>query len=174
MTCARILVSALWSVFGVAAFAARNEHYRASRVLFERLLQSDSSYCKAWVSYAMVRVTSQLSSLRTAHNHSAPVRDLASLPCPCAAFFLQMEKRCAGSSPQERFARCRAILQRGLALNPTSACLVQVRPLALAESQTRHTPYQYVFSQQALHLPPISPGRGLLVLHESDCARAFV
>jgi hypothetical protein len=41
---------------------------------------------------------------------------------------LQMEKRCAGANPAERYARCRMILQRGLALNPESTRLLQVGP----------------------------------------------
>ena len=39
-----------------------------------------------------------------------------------------MEKRSHRSSHHaDRWQRCRAVLQRGLSLNPTSSCLVQVR-----------------------------------------------
>ncbi len=43
------------SLFCIFLSAARNEHYRASRVLFERLLQSYPTHCKCWISYAVVR-----------------------------------------------------------------------------------------------------------------------
>ncbi|KAG2495702.1 hypothetical protein HYH03_006302 [Edaphochlamys debaryana] len=36
-----------------------------------------------------------------------------------------MEKRCARSNAEERWHRCRAVLQRGLELNPGSSCLIQ-------------------------------------------------
>jgi hypothetical protein len=63
------------------------------------------------------------------------------VPCPpplslhrCKAWvsYAQMEKRWASSltphiGAAQRFDRCRAVLQRGLLHNPTSACLVQVR-----------------------------------------------
>lgn len=55
-------------------------------------------------------------------------RAAAQKPCadgtvPAAA---QMEKRADASSPAERHARVRSILQRGLGFNPSSACLAQV------------------------------------------------
>jgi tetratricopeptide (TPR) repeat protein len=74
---------------------ARAEAYAEARLAFERLLGRYPSFCTAWTSYA------------------------------------QMEKRAAkaatatATSGADRFAACRAVLQRGLALNPTSACLVQ-------------------------------------------------
>lgn len=77
------------NLYEAALLYARSGEYRASRVLFERLLRQQPDSCKAWVSFAM------------------------------------MEKRCASSSASERFAKCRAVLQRGLQLNPDAACLVQ-------------------------------------------------
>lgn len=59
-------------------------------------------------------------------------RLLSRYPRACVAWtsYAQMEKRAGlrAESVQaggDRFAACRAVLQRGLALNPTSACLVQ-------------------------------------------------
>jgi hypothetical protein len=46
--------------------------------------------------------------------------------CKAWVSYAQMEKRHAHPSSVERFERCRAVLQRGLTRNPTSACLVQV------------------------------------------------
>ncbi|KAG2445198.1 hypothetical protein HYH02_008666 [Chlamydomonas schloesseri] len=36
-----------------------------------------------------------------------------------------MEKQCHRSRDADRWERCRAVLQRGLTLNPTSSCLIQ-------------------------------------------------
>ena len=55
-------------------------------------------------------------------------------PSMCKAWvsYAQMEKRSHVGRGEERWQRCRSVLQRGLAANPTSACLVQVRHAAAA------------------------------------------
>ncbi|EFJ50551.1 hypothetical protein VOLCADRAFT_88469 [Volvox carteri f. nagariensis] len=48
-------------------------------------------------------------------------------PSLCKAWvsWAQMEKRCHRFNQSERWHRCRAVLQRGLELNPSSSCLIQ-------------------------------------------------
>lgn len=52
---------------------------------------------------------------------------LVRYPNMCKAWvsYAQMEKRSTKHLTMERFERCRLVLQRGLQLNPTSACLAQ-------------------------------------------------
>lgn len=47
--------------------------------------------------------------------------------CKAWVSYAQMEKRSRATSGrgEERWQHCRSVLQRGLAANPTSACLVQ-------------------------------------------------
>lgn len=59
-------------------------------------------HCKAWVSYAQMEKRCALVGGHSASHEAAVV----------------------GS--KDRFQRCRTVLQRGLTINPNSACLVQV------------------------------------------------
>ncbi|GLI59047.1 hypothetical protein VaNZ11_000875 [Volvox africanus] len=45
--------------------------------------------------------------------------------CKAWVSWAQMEKRCYRYNQSERWHRCRAVLQRGLELNPSSSCLIQ-------------------------------------------------
>ncbi|GIL47759.1 hypothetical protein Vafri_3943 [Volvox africanus] len=45
--------------------------------------------------------------------------------CKAWVSWAQMEKRCCRYNQSERWHRCRAVLQRGLELNPSSSCLIQ-------------------------------------------------
>lgn len=84
--------------------------------------------CKAWVSYAMVGggvcawqpLLERLRRLRILQTSPA------NCPYPTPPPRVQMEKRSVVSSPAEQHNACRAVLQRGLALNPQSTCLIQV------------------------------------------------
>lgn len=115
--------------YGRALELARAGDYAAARAAFSEALACQPRLCKAWVSWAQARCPC---------GGAAPARAAAALP----AHFLrpphaanpprtplspptkkQMEKRAVDGAAG--LNRCRATLQRGLALNPGSACLVQ-------------------------------------------------
>ena len=134
---------------------------QATREAFEELLHAYPEHCRAWVTYAQVRVRVVIhpepcpavrlwliwkwhqqnrtphtpAHMARAHTHThthtppaAPRKTLSKLHTPSPDVH-QMEKRHAlktCSSPAERFKQCRVVLQRGLSVNPQSACLTQV------------------------------------------------
>jgi hypothetical protein len=84
---------------------ARAEAYGDARLAFERLLSRYPRACVAWTSYAQMEKRAGLRAGGQAARGEAAAG--------------------GGGGGGDRFAACRAVLQRGLALNPTSACLVQ-------------------------------------------------
>jgi hypothetical protein len=134
-------------LYELALQLARSRDYVRARTAFEVLLSSSPQLCRAWVSYAQVRPLARLHVMTQAPWRSsvlaAPssgVRAAAAGACTRGLLLLtaprtscpQMEKRSRGLRTPESFDRCRQVLQRGLQLNPDSACLAQVRARDIA------------------------------------------
>lgn len=118
-------------LYDYALKLSREEDYKGARQAFEVLLRRYPFLCKAWVSYAQVKyyqcmlwvavpwLTKWVFYILAKLQQSAGVADRK-----CDV--LQMEKRIGRRSDPDRMEACRVILQRGLQLNPSSACLAQV------------------------------------------------
>jgi tetratricopeptide (TPR) repeat protein len=100
---------------------ARAEAYPQARVAFERLLRRYPSLCTAWTSYAQMEKRAALRSGGGGGGVAAGEGGDAGEDGAVGGIGGVGGNNNGG----DRFAACRAVLQRALALNPTSACLVQ-------------------------------------------------
>mmetsp|Transcript_4519 Transcript_4519/g.7653 ORF Transcript_4519/g.7653 Transcript_4519/m.7653 type:complete len:185 (-) Transcript_4519:649-1203(-) len=107
------------AVYSAALSYARAERWAPARVLFNRLLKTQSQSGQQ----AQTSSSTDVEDSRQVQGHK-----YHSLRARAWVSWAMMEAK--SSSSGDKFSRCRDVLQRGLKENPTQACLLQAWGLA--------------------------------------------